>query len=64
MALWAVVCTNCDSKITHSQVPDRGLAELFIPERPQVPVDATIRCPKCQNVVTNVRTDLQYVANG
>jgi hypothetical protein len=48
MASWAsVICTSCNSKILHSQVPKRGLTELFLPSRPEVRVGGTISCPKC-----------------
>jgi hypothetical protein len=62
MASWAVVCTNCNSRIPYSQVTERDLAEFFFPSRPEVPSDAAITCPKCQTVVSYVRTDLRYIA--
>jgi hypothetical protein len=62
MASWAVVCTNCNSKILHTQVTEHGLAEFFIPARPEVSAAATITCPKCQTTVSFVRTDLRYIA--
>jgi hypothetical protein len=64
MASWAsVICTSCNSKILHSQVPKRGLTELFLPSRPEVRVSGTISCPKCQIVVSYVQADLRYLAS-
>ena len=63
VAAWAVICTNCNTKIAHSQIPKRGLSELFLPSKPEVPLGATITCPKCQSVVSYARTDLRYVTS-
>ena len=60
MTSWTVACSNCDSRIFHSQVLKRNLAELLLPSKPDVEPGATITCPQCQTVVSYTRTDLRY----
>ncbi len=64
MPIWAVICIKCNSKILHSQATNKSLEDFYIPWKPEVPVDSTITCPNCGTVVSYVRTDLRYLANG
>jgi len=63
MPSWAVVCTNCSEKVTHSTVTATKLADFLLPPKPEVPESATITCTKCQTIVPYVRTDLRYIAS-
>ena len=63
MAVWTVTCTDCNLSIEHSQIVQESLSELFFPTKPDVSSGATIKCLKCGNVVSYVRTDLRYISD-
>ena len=62
MAVWTVTCTDCNLSIEHSQIVQESLSELIFPTKPDVSMGATIKCPKCNAVVSYVRTDLRYIS--
>jgi len=61
MARWGIVCTNCDSVITHSLVADT-LQEHFQTSTPEMVSPIETQCPECNKTISYGRTDLRYFA--
>jgi len=61
VAVWAMICTNCNSNIVHSTVKQKHLEDWLMPVKPLVPAGARITCDKCQTSVSFLRSDLRYL---
>jgi hypothetical protein len=64
MAMWLLVCSNCNGKFAHAEIaPEQGLFDAFarISTKPAFPIGGlTITCPKCGESSVYQRHQLIY----
>jgi DNA-directed RNA polymerase subunit RPC12/RpoP len=63
MASWVLNCSNCKSKFVESKIPDAGLANYFMPLKPEFPPKGReLQCPNCGQKATYKKQALIYQA--
>ena len=61
MARWVLNCSNCNEAFTHSTIDDTGIANYFMPKKPDFPPDgAEFECPNCGHSATYQQSDLRF----
>lgn len=59
MAKWILECTKCKFEFEHAQVNDVGMANFYLPLRPEL--SKTLRvCPNCGHADQYDQADLRY----
>jgi predicted nucleic-acid-binding Zn-ribbon protein len=63
MANWVLSCRKCKTNFEHSKIAVAGLANYFIPLKPEFPPDGIEReCPNCGYKAFYQKTDIKYQA--
>jgi hypothetical protein len=63
MASWVLSCRNCKSKLEYSKIADVGLANYFMPLKPEFPPHGIeCECPNCGYKAFYQETDIKYQA--
>jgi len=60
MAMWALICANCQTTFQYSRISDVELAGLVLPEKPMPSDGQRCECPSCGRVGLYLRSDLRY----
>ncbi|MDP9147649.1 MAG: hypothetical protein M3N22_08305 [Acidobacteriota bacterium] len=60
MARWILICRKCEEAFTHSTIDDTGIANYFMPKKPDLPGGAEFECPNCGHSATYNQADLRY----
>jgi DNA-directed RNA polymerase subunit RPC12/RpoP len=59
MAKWFLKCVKCGQEFQYSQIDDVGMADFYLPSKPNIPENACV-CPNCGHSALYKRTDLFY----
>jgi hypothetical protein len=63
MASWVLSCNNCNSIFEHSKIDRTGLANYFMPLKPEFPPGGSeVQCPKCGKKAAYQKSALTYQA--
>jgi hypothetical protein len=63
MASWVLSCRNCKSELEYSKIADVGLANYFMPLKPEFPPHGIeCECPNCGYKAFYQKTDIKYQA--
>jgi hypothetical protein len=57
---WVLNCKECRTECVYAEIPSTGIANYFLPKKPEVPKDFTFICPTCGHEDTYDRSDLTY----
>jgi hypothetical protein len=60
MAMWALVCSSCNTLFPYSRIADIELARLVLPEKPMSSDGKECECPNCGHVSLYLRSELRY----
>jgi hypothetical protein len=58
---WILKCRECRAEYTYEVIGTTGIADYFLPKRPQVPPNFQYACPVCNYKDTYDRSDLIYL---
>jgi hypothetical protein len=61
MPNWILICVNCKAEFQHTRINDVGIANFYLPLKPELPQN-TCTCPSCGYTAVYERTDLIYQA--
>ena len=63
MPNWVLKCSNCGFRFPHSKIGNTGLADYYLPVKPEFPRQGSeLECPKCKSKATYQRSSLLYQA--
>jgi endogenous inhibitor of DNA gyrase (YacG/DUF329 family) len=57
---WVLKCKQCGTECVYAEIPSTGIANYFLPKKPEVPKNFTYPCPTCGHEDTYDRSDLTY----
>jgi hypothetical protein len=64
MPAWILICRKCKIEFQHSQISGVGMASLYDPPKPIVPLAVNeCVCPNCGHSAVYQRKDLLYRAS-